>query len=89
MARIRKNRKKQLDLLGLELLNFYDEFTEQNACILFAMQAFLAALAAAEGADKQSTTGAMFWIQRLNDRTLDLEQRLNNIREKAHHMIRS
>ena len=78
-----------MDLLERELLNFYDEFTEQNACVLFAMQAFVAALASAEGADKQSTTGAMFWAQRLNDRTHDLEQRLRNIWQKAHDVRRS
>ena len=78
-----------MDLLERELLNFYDEFTAQNACVLFAMQAFVAALASADGADQRSTTGAMFWVQRLNDRTLDLEQRLKNIRQQAHDIPRS
>ena len=78
-----------MDLLERELLNFYDEFTAQNACVLFAMQAFVAALASADRADQQSTTGAMFWVQRLNDRTLDLEQRLENIRQQAHDVARS
>ena len=78
-----------MDLLERELLNFYDEFTAQNACVLFAMQAFVAALASADGADKRSTTGAMFWVQRLYDRTLALEQRLKNIRQQAHDIPRS
>ena len=78
-----------MDLLERELLNFYDEFTAQNACVLFAMQAFVAALASADGVDKRSTTGAMFWVQRLNDRTLDLEQHLKNIRQQAHGIPRS
>lgn len=88
MARIQRNRKKQLDLLGHELLSFYDEFTEQNACVLFAMQAFAAALACADAADQRSVTGAMFWIQRLNDRALDLEQRLRDIQKKVHDVRR-
>ena len=78
-----------MDLLERELLNFYDEFTAQNACVLFAMQAFVAALASADGADQRSATGAMFWVQRLNDRTLDLEQHLKNIRQQAHDVSRS
>ena len=78
-----------MNLLESELLNFYDEYTAQNACILFAMQAFVAALASAEGTDQRSTTGAMFWVQRLNDRTLDLEQHLRNIRQQAHDVYRS
>lgn len=83
MTRSRQGMKKQMNLLERELLHFYDEFTEHNACIQFAMQAFVAALASAEETDQQSTTGAMFWIQRLNDRTLTLEQRLRNIRQQA------
>lgn len=89
MERSLQDRESKLDLLECELLSFYDEFTEQSACVLFAMQALVSALVSAEGAEQQSTTGAMFWVQRLNDRTLDLEQRLRDIRQQVHDVPRS
>ena len=78
-----------MDMLERELVVFYDEFTAQNARVLFALQALVDALANADGADARLTTGAVFWVQWLNDGTLELEQHMRNIRQQAHDTPRS
>ena len=60
MTRSRQGMKKQMNLLERELLHFYDEFTEHNACIQFAMQAFVAALASAEETTSSRPQGRCF-----------------------------
>ena len=78
-----------MDGLERELVVFYDEFTAHNVRIQFALQALVDALTNADGVDARLTTGAVFWVQWLNDGTLELEQHMRNIRQQAHDTPRS
>lgn len=72
-----------------ELLDFYDELTALNACNSFVMQALAAALTTGNGLDERAATGAVFCAQWLNDRTVELEKRLNNILSQVHGSART
>lgn len=72
------------DLLARELLQLYDDLTALNACTAFILEAFAEALARGNGADSRSANGAMFCVQWLSDRTIDIERRLKGIQRKAH-----
>jgi len=74
----------QTDLPARELLKMYDDLTALNACNAFVMQALAAALVNGGGLDERSATGAVFCTQWLNDRTVELEQRLKNIVSQAY-----
>jgi hypothetical protein len=65
-----------------ELLAFYDDLTELNACTAFVLRSCAAAMAAEGGAAAQSAEGAVFCSQRLIDRASELEVRLKKIRER-------
>jgi len=73
----------QQQQLARELLQFYDELTELQACNAFVMQALASTLARGEGLDERSATGAVFCAQWLNDRTAEMEQKLRHIQSKA------
>lgn len=62
-----------------KLLGLYDELTAVYASSAFVMQAMAAALVNGGGLDERSATGAVFCVQGLNDRTVELERRLKNI----------
>ncbi len=74
---------------AIELLELYDELTALNACNSFVMQALAAALTTGNGLDERSATGAVFCAQWLNDRTVELEKRLNNILSRVHEAART
>ncbi len=71
-----------------ELLEFYDDFTELNACIIFVLQACASGLANG-GADERVANGAVFCVQWLNDRTRELERRVEKIRRRVRGAARS
>ncbi len=73
----------QQQQLARELLQFYDELTELQACNAFVLQALASTLVKGEGLDERSAMGAMFCAQWLNDRTAEMEQKLNRILSKA------
>lgn len=73
----------QQQWLKRELLQFYDELTELNACNAFVMQALASTLAKGEGLDERSAVGAIFCAQWLNDCTTELEQSLKQILSKS------
>ena len=72
---------ERMHSLARELLLLYDEFSEQNAGVLFVMQALAAALAKEDGPDERLALGAAFCVQLMNDRTLDLQRRLKSMQE--------
>lgn len=74
---------KSNGFLARELLEFYDELTALNACSAFITQALAAALVKGDGLDERSATGAVFCVQWLNDRTVELEQQIKKIQECA------
>lgn len=61
------------------LLGLYDELTAVHASSAFVMQALAAALLNGGGLDERSATGAVFCVQWLNERTVELERQLKNI----------
>ncbi len=67
--------------LSCELLEFYDDLTAHHACNGFVLQALAAALVNGDGVDERTATGAMFCTQWLNDRSVELEQRLKKIQK--------
>ena len=69
---------------ALELLQFYDDLTELNACNAFIMQALASALVSGDGLDERATTGAMLCARWMNDRSMELEQRLKTIQARVH-----
>ena len=56
-----------------------DDLTAVHASSTFVMQALAAALVNGGGLDERSATGAVFCVQWLNDRTVELEGQLKNI----------
>lgn len=70
MPRTEQARDRKPSHLERELLDFYDEFTAQNARVLFIIQALAAALPNGSGLDERAATGAVFCAQWLNDRTM-------------------
>lgn len=79
MAKPQEHRTKKFTSTAGELLGMYDELTAVHASSAFVMQALAAALVNGGGLDKRSTTGAVFCVQWLNDRTVELERELKNI----------
>ena len=69
--------------LARDLLEFYDKLTALNACSAFITQALAAALVKGDGLDERSATGAVFCVQWLNDRSVELEQQIKKIQECA------
>jgi hypothetical protein len=84
MPEAQGNVDKGMDSLSRELLEFYDELTALHAGNGFVLQALAAALANGGGVDERTATGAMFCAQWLNDRSVELEQRLKKIQMQAH-----
>jgi hypothetical protein len=78
-----KYKNRQKNSLRQELLEFYDEFTALNASSAFVMQALASAIVSSGGLDERSASGAVFCAQSLNDRTIELEQRLKKILSQA------
>jgi hypothetical protein len=72
-----------MDSLPRELLEFYDDLTAHHACNGFILQALAAALANGHGLDERTATGAVFCTQWLNDKSIELEQRLKKIRMRT------
>lgn len=62
-----------------KLLGLYDELTAVHASSAFVMQALAAALLNGGGLDERSATGAVFCVQWLNERTVELEGELKLI----------
>lgn len=67
-----------------KLLGLYDELTAVHASSAFVMQALAAALLNGGGLDERSATGAVFCVQWLNERTVELERQLKNIVAQAY-----
>jgi hypothetical protein len=83
MAGLDETSTQQANSLSRELLEFYDELTALHAGNGFVLQALAAALVNGGGVDERSATGAMFCAQWLNDRSVELEQRLKKIQMQA------
>jgi hypothetical protein len=66
-----------------ELLEFYDQFSELNACCAFVLQAAVRIVDDGEITDRRSATGAIYCAQWLEDRMAELEQNLRRIERKA------
>ena len=74
----------QMELPARELLKLYDELTAINAASAFIMLALAAALVKGDGLDERSATGGVFCAQWLNERTVEMEQRLKDIVGRAY-----
>ena len=79
MAKSEDRRTKKITSPAGELLELYDELTAVHASSAFVMQALAAALVNGGGLDERSATGAVFCVQWLNERTVELERELKNI----------
>lgn len=79
-----KSKPKPDNRLARELLQLYDDLTALNGCTAFVLDALAEALMRASGADSLSAEGAMFCVQWLNDRTIEIERRLKAIQRKVH-----
>lgn len=77
------NTDNHTNLTARELLKFYDELNALNACSAFVMQALATALINS-GLDERSSTGGVFCAQWLNERTVEMEQRLKDIVGRAY-----
>lgn len=84
MSTTEKNVDSKVDLPASELLKLYDELTALNACSAFVMQALATALVNGGGLDERSATGGVFCAQWLNERTVEMEQRLKDIVARAY-----
>ena len=69
----------KMNSVARELLEFRDELSTLNACNAFILQALAGAMMNGDGMDSRSATGGMFCAQWLNDRAVELEQRLKKI----------
>ena len=76
--------KRPIATEASKLLSLYDELTAVHASSAFVMQALAAALLNGGGLDERSATGAVFCVQWLNDRTVELERQLKNIVAQAY-----
>jgi hypothetical protein len=72
-----------MDSSASELLELYDELTALHAASAFVMQALAAAQVYGGGLDERSATGAVFCAQWLNDRAVEVEQRLKGVVSRA------
>lgn len=84
MPNTKLNTDNHMKFAARELLKFYDELTALNACSAFVMQALSTALINSGGLDERSSTGGMFCVQWLNERTVEMEQRLKDIVAQAY-----
>jgi hypothetical protein len=66
-----------------ELLEFYDQFSQLNACCTFVLQAAVRIVEDGEVTDRRSAAGAIYCAQWLQDRMAELERNLRKIERKA------
>ena len=66
-----------------ELLEFYDQFSELNACCAFVLQAAVRIVEDGEVTDRRSAVGAIYCAQWLQDRMAELERKLRKIERAA------
>jgi hypothetical protein len=66
-----------------ELLEFYDQFSELNACCAFVLQAAVRIVEDGEITDRRSAAGAIYCAQWLEDRMAELERNLRKIERAA------
>lgn len=81
-----KDAKKTTDSgkdFARELLEFYDQFSELNACCAFVLQAAVRIVEDGEITDRRSATGAIYCAQWLEDRMAELERNLRKIERQA------
>ena len=71
------------DSLARDLLEFRDEFNALNACNAFILQALAGAMVSEDGMNSRAATGAVLCAQWLDDRAVELEQRLKKIQDRA------
>jgi hypothetical protein len=82
-----KDAKKTTDSgkdFARELLEFYDQFSELNACCAFVLQAAVRIVEDGEVTDRRSATGAIYCAQWLQDRMAELERKLRVLERRAY-----
>jgi hypothetical protein len=75
-------KRAEINLSG-ELLDFHDDLTALNTGVAFVLQAFATALQTGEPIDRRAASGAVFFVELLNQRTLMLEKMMADIRNRA------
>jgi hypothetical protein len=81
-------KQSPIESFATDLLTFYDDLTELNACTAFVLRSCAAAMAGEGGMAARSAEGAVFCSQRLIDRAVELELRLKKIGERERRVTR-
>lgn len=81
MSELEPKPNNRASSFAMELLNYYDEFTEFNEDCAFLCDAFAAIAASSENLDRYSINGFERNAFRLKRRAVELKEKLKAIRE--------